>query len=86
MINLVIMYLMSSYYIMHDLPICVGLFYMAFHNKADFFLIKLSSSQHKMFYFKHCDNRQVPGRYAMHLRDDLKMQYSVDICVKLLSL
>ena len=34
-------------------------FYKVFHNKADF-LSKLSSSQHKMFYFIHCGNREVP--------------------------
>ena len=52
-------------------------FYKVFHNKADF-LSKLSSSKHKMFYFTDCGNRAVPKYIWLHLRDDLKMQYSVD--------
>ena len=43
---------------MTDLHV-LGFYNKVFHNKADF-LSKLSSSQHKMFYFIHCGNREVP--------------------------
>ena len=52
------------------------------------FKSKPSSSQHKMFFYIHCGKREVPKCvcYVFGCRDDLKMQYSVDICVMLLSL
>ena len=43
---------------MTDLYVLVS-FNMVFHNKA-VFLSKLSSTQHKIFYFVHCGNREVP--------------------------
>ena len=64
-------------------------FYMVFLNKADF-LSKLSSSQHKMFFFLiQRGNRDVP-QYVCYvfccILETTQMQYNVGICVMLLSL